>query len=148
MRQQQHPEVVVITGASAGVGRATARAFAQRGAHIGLLARGHEGLEAVGAKSRSIGGKASPFRPKSPIPTRWRQQPQGRGGSLARSMSGSMTQWNRSSRHLKRSSQRHTNGSRRWRILGFVYGTMAALRHMLPRNNGQDYPDWLCPCLS
>ncbi|HEU4638589.1 MAG TPA: SDR family NAD(P)-dependent oxidoreductase, partial [Candidatus Binatia bacterium] len=38
-------EVVVITGASAGVGRATARAFAQRGAKIGLVARGRDGLE-------------------------------------------------------------------------------------------------------
>ncbi len=34
------PEVVAITGASAGVGRATVRAFAKRGARIGLLARG------------------------------------------------------------------------------------------------------------
>src|SRR4051812_23181405 len=41
----QDPEVVVITGASAGVGRATAQAFARRGARIGLLARGREGLE-------------------------------------------------------------------------------------------------------
>src|SRR5207244_2554248 len=40
-------EVVVITGASAGVGRATARAFARRGASVGLLARGRDGLEAA-----------------------------------------------------------------------------------------------------
>jgi NADP-dependent 3-hydroxy acid dehydrogenase YdfG len=39
------PQVVLITGASAGVGRATACAFARRGAHIGLLARGPEGLD-------------------------------------------------------------------------------------------------------
>jgi NADP-dependent 3-hydroxy acid dehydrogenase YdfG len=38
-------EVVVITGASAGVGRATVRAFARRGARIGLIARGKDGLE-------------------------------------------------------------------------------------------------------
>jgi NADP-dependent 3-hydroxy acid dehydrogenase YdfG len=38
-------EVVVITGASAGVGRATVREFAKRGAWIGLIARGMDGLE-------------------------------------------------------------------------------------------------------
>jgi NAD(P)-dependent dehydrogenase (short-subunit alcohol dehydrogenase family) len=36
-------QVVVITGASAGVGRATARAFGRRGARVGLLARGRDG---------------------------------------------------------------------------------------------------------
>src|SRR5215217_2332389 len=43
-KQNGKPEVVVITGASAGVGRATAVAFAKRGASVGLLARGrHRG---------------------------------------------------------------------------------------------------------
>ena len=37
MKHLSKPEVVVITGASAGVGRATARAFAREGAHTGLL---------------------------------------------------------------------------------------------------------------
>lgn len=41
------PMNVIITGASAGVGRATARAFADRGANLGLIARGKEGLEAT-----------------------------------------------------------------------------------------------------
>jgi NAD(P)-dependent dehydrogenase (short-subunit alcohol dehydrogenase family) len=41
------PKVVVVTGASAGVGRAAVRAFAERGADVGLLARGREGLEAA-----------------------------------------------------------------------------------------------------
>ncbi len=45
MRREHSPEVVVITGASAGVGRATAQAFAQRGARIGLLTRGAAGLQ-------------------------------------------------------------------------------------------------------
>ena len=52
------PEVVVITGASAGVGRATARAFACNGASIGLLARGREGLKAARREVESLGGKA------------------------------------------------------------------------------------------
>jgi NADP-dependent 3-hydroxy acid dehydrogenase YdfG len=51
-------EVVVITGASAGVGRATARAFARRGANIGLLARGRDGLEGTRREIERAGGKA------------------------------------------------------------------------------------------
>ncbi|MCB0034870.1 MAG: SDR family NAD(P)-dependent oxidoreductase, partial [Anaerolineales bacterium] len=51
-------EVVVITGATAGVGRATARAFAQQGAAIGLLARGEEALAATKAEIEAAGGEA------------------------------------------------------------------------------------------
>src|SRR5688572_26511361 len=52
------PKVVVITGASAGVGRATARRFAANGAHIALLARGLEGLEATAREVVALGGRA------------------------------------------------------------------------------------------
>jgi NAD(P)-dependent dehydrogenase (short-subunit alcohol dehydrogenase family) len=52
------PEVVVITGASAGIGRASVREFARRGAHIGLLARGRDGLEAAKAEVEALGGRA------------------------------------------------------------------------------------------
>ncbi len=52
------PEVVVITGASAGVGRATARTFAKQGAGIGLLARGLDGLEGARKDVEKLGGKA------------------------------------------------------------------------------------------
>jgi NAD(P)-dependent dehydrogenase (short-subunit alcohol dehydrogenase family) len=55
---KQNPRVVVITGASAGVGRATVRAFAARGAHVGLIARGWEGLEAARREVESMGGRA------------------------------------------------------------------------------------------
>ena len=51
-------KVVVITGASAGVGRATARAFAERGAKIGLLARGEAGLDAAKREVVDAGGEA------------------------------------------------------------------------------------------
>src|SRR4051794_7631331 len=51
-------EVVVITGASAGVGRATAREFAKRGAFIGLLARGEAALEAARNEVEELGGRA------------------------------------------------------------------------------------------
>src|SRR5688572_7522522 len=52
------PQVVVITGASAGIGRATAQAFARRGAYIGLLARGEDGLEGARRDVEALGGKA------------------------------------------------------------------------------------------
>lgn len=51
-------QVVVITGARAGVGRATARAFAMRGARIGLVARDPQGLEATQNEVEALGGSA------------------------------------------------------------------------------------------
>ncbi len=50
--------VVVITGASAGVGRATAVAFAQRGFNVGLIARGADGLEGARRDVEAAGGRA------------------------------------------------------------------------------------------
>jgi NAD(P)-dependent dehydrogenase (short-subunit alcohol dehydrogenase family) len=51
-------DVVVITGASGGVGRATARKFAEDGARIALLARGGAGLEAAAKEISELGGTA------------------------------------------------------------------------------------------
>ena len=47
--------VAVITGASAGVGRACARAFAERGYDVGLLARGQAGLAAAAREAEAVG---------------------------------------------------------------------------------------------
>jgi len=51
-------DVVVITGASGGVGRATARRFAKDGAKIALLARGRGGLEAAAREVEELGSRA------------------------------------------------------------------------------------------
>ena len=59
---RRKPEVVVVTGASAGVGRATARAFAERGAWVGLSRAG-----AIGWKRR--GGRSRPWGPRAVLPT-------------------------------------------------------------------------------
>jgi NAD(P)-dependent dehydrogenase (short-subunit alcohol dehydrogenase family) len=59
--EEVEPMIVVITGASAGVGRATARAFAADGWDVALLARGDAGLEAAAAEVRSAGGRALPI---------------------------------------------------------------------------------------
>jgi NAD(P)-dependent dehydrogenase (short-subunit alcohol dehydrogenase family) len=52
------PQTVVITGASAGIGRATARLFAKRGANVVLIARGGTGLEGAASDVDQAGGKA------------------------------------------------------------------------------------------
>jgi NAD(P)-dependent dehydrogenase (short-subunit alcohol dehydrogenase family) len=49
--------VVVVTGASGGIGRAVARGFAARGDRVALLARGDKGLEAASEDVRQAGGK-------------------------------------------------------------------------------------------
>jgi NAD(P)-dependent dehydrogenase (short-subunit alcohol dehydrogenase family)/pimeloyl-ACP methyl ester carboxylesterase len=56
-RRPVRGQVVVVTGASAGVGRAVVRAFAARRAGIGLIARGTAGLEAAAAEVTRAGGR-------------------------------------------------------------------------------------------
>ncbi len=57
MKRSKEPQVVVITGASGGIGRATAREFAKRGATLALLARGEEGLDAAVSEARGLGSR-------------------------------------------------------------------------------------------
>ena len=52
------PQIVVVTGASAGIGRATARLFGERGASVGLIARGEAGLDGAVRDVEEAGGKA------------------------------------------------------------------------------------------
>lgn len=55
-------KVVIITGASAGIGQATARVFAQAGARLALAARSAEALEQLAAELRAAGGEAVAIR--------------------------------------------------------------------------------------
>ena len=52
------PETVVVTGGTAGIGRATAREFARHGCNVAVLARGQDGLDATKRDIEELGGKA------------------------------------------------------------------------------------------
>ena len=130
------PEVVVITGASAGVGRATAREFARRGARIGLLARGQEGLDAARAEVESLGGEALV------VPTDVADQPQvERAAAAVEQAFGPIDIWinNAMATVFSPVSDIQPDEFKRATevtYLGAVWGTMAALRRMRERNRG------------
>lgn len=89
----QQPEVVVITGASAGAGRAISRAFARQGAHIGLLARGNDGLEGARRDVEELGGTALAISVDVANAQQVEDAAERIERELARSTSGSTTQW-------------------------------------------------------
>ncbi|EHR49377.1 short-chain dehydrogenase of unknown substrate specificity [Saccharomonospora marina XMU15] len=60
MGKRRTPKTVVVTGASAGIGRATARSLAARGDRVALFARGSEGLNSAARDVEELGGRAMP----------------------------------------------------------------------------------------
>src|SRR5437763_86304 len=135
--QARVPEVVVVTGASAGVGRAIARAFAGRGAHLGLMARGREGLEGARRDVEELGGKALV------LPTDVADAGQVEAaaarveesfGPIALWVNDAMTSvFSPASEMTPEEYKRVTEVT----YLGQVYGTLAALHRMLPRDRGR-----------
>jgi NAD(P)-dependent dehydrogenase (short-subunit alcohol dehydrogenase family) len=130
------PEIVVITGASAGVGRATVRAFARRGAHIGLLARGRDGLEAARQDVAALGGKALV------LPTDVADADQVEAAAAAvEAQLGPIDIWINNAMVSVFSPIKEMTPAEFRRVtevtyLGCVYGTLAALKRMLPRDRG------------
>jgi NAD(P)-dependent dehydrogenase (short-subunit alcohol dehydrogenase family) len=133
----KQPEVVVVTGASAGVGRAIAQAFAKRGAHIGLLARGHEGLEGARKDVEALGGKALV------IPTDMADPNQVEAAATkVEETFGPIDIWINDAMVTVFSPVREMTPEEYKRVtevtyLGTVYGTLAALHRMLPRDSGR-----------
>jgi NAD(P)-dependent dehydrogenase (short-subunit alcohol dehydrogenase family) len=129
--------VAVITGASAGVGRATAREFATRGFDVALLARGEAGLEGAANDVRSAGARALP------IPTDVSQFDQvdsaatrveAELGPIDVWVNDAMTTVFAPAWEVKPADfQRAVEVT----FLGQVWGTMAALSRMRPRDRGQ-----------
>jgi NAD(P)-dependent dehydrogenase (short-subunit alcohol dehydrogenase family) len=136
MPGSRQPEVVVITGASAGVGRATVRAFAGRGASIGLIARGRDGLEAAKREVEELGGKALVL----PLDVADAEQVELAAAQVEEKL-GPIDIWINNAMVSVFSPVRETTPEEYRRVtevtyLGYVYGTLAALRRMLPRDRG------------
>jgi NAD(P)-dependent dehydrogenase (short-subunit alcohol dehydrogenase family) len=136
MLMTKKPEVVVITGASAGVGRAAAQAFARQGAHIGLLARGHAGLQGAARDVEAAGGKALM------LPTDVADPDQIEAAATAvENQLGPIDIWVNDAMCSVFSPAKEMTPQEYKRVtevtyLGYVYGTLCALRRMLPRNRG------------
>lgn len=129
-------EVVVITGASAGVGRATARAFAREGARIGLLARGRDRLDAARREVEALGGRAVAV----PADVADAAQVEAAAGEVERTF-GPIDVWINNAMTSVFSPFKEMTAEEFRRVtevtyLGYVHGTMAALKRMLPRNRG------------
>jgi NAD(P)-dependent dehydrogenase (short-subunit alcohol dehydrogenase family) len=128
--------VVVITGATGGVGRATARAFAERGDHVALLARGEAGLAAAAEEVRRAGGTPLPI----PVDVADAQQVE-EAATAVETAFGPIDVWVNDAFTSVFAPVDEISADEYRRVtevtyLGYVYGTLAALKRMKPRNRG------------
>src|SRR6266705_1299788 len=129
-------EVVVITGASAGVGRATAQRFAKEGARIGLIARGIDGLESARRDVEKLGGKALVI----PVDVADADKVEAATAQIEAQL-GQIDIWINNAMTSVFSPIKQMTAAEFQRVtevtyLGYVYGTLAALKRMLPRDRG------------
>jgi short-subunit dehydrogenase len=129
-------EIVVITGASAGVGRATARKFAKHGAWVALLARGKGGLEAARKEVEELGGKALAI----PVDVANADEVEAAAAKIEIDL-GRVDTWINNAMTSVFSPIKEMTPEEFRRVtevtyLGCVYGTLAALKRMLARDRG------------
>ena len=129
-------QVVVITGASAGVGRATVRAFARRGADVGLIARGLDGLEGARRDVEVEGGRGLVV----PTDVADADAMEDAAARIEREL-GPIDIWVNNAMASVFSPVRELRAEEIKRVtdvtyLGVVHGTLAALKRMLPRDRG------------
>lgn len=127
---------VVVTGASAGLGRAIALEFARRGWRVGLIARGAERLAAARREVEAAGGAALVL----PADVADADAVQ-RAADAAAAAWGRLDVWVNSAMATVFSPAREMTAAEYRRVtevtyLGYVHGTLAALAHMRPRNTG------------
>ncbi|MCQ4083756.1 SDR family oxidoreductase [Streptomyces sp. RB6PN25] len=128
--------VVVVTGASGGVGRAAARAFAARGDRVALVARGRTGLDAAADEVRAAGGVALPLE----VDVADHRAVEEAASQVDREL-GPIEIWVNDAFTTVFSEFTEIEPEEFRRVtevcyLGYVYGTQAALRRMLPRDKG------------
>jgi NAD(P)-dependent dehydrogenase (short-subunit alcohol dehydrogenase family) len=128
--------VVAVTGASAGVGRAVARAFAARGWAVALIARGHEGLEGARREVEEAGGRALEL-PADVADARALKDAADRiveaFGRIDVWVNNAMATIFAPAEHIRPEEyKRVTEVS----YLGQVHGTLAALKHMRRQGGG------------
>jgi NAD(P)-dependent dehydrogenase (short-subunit alcohol dehydrogenase family) len=129
-------EVVVITGASAGVGRATVREFAKHGAWVALIARGRDGLEGARSEVEAQGGRALVL----PVDVADAERVEAATQRVEDEL-GPIDIWVNNAMASVFSPIKEMTPEEFKRVtevtyLGYVYGTLAALKRMLRRDRG------------
>ena len=136
MHDGKSSEVVVVTGASAGLGRAIAQRFAADGASIGLVARSRERLDAAQRDVESRGGRAFIVAADVADADALEQ-----AAAAIEQELGPIDVWVNNAMASVFSPVKDTKPDEYRRVtevtyLGYVYGTLAALKYMLPRDRG------------
>ena len=136
MSENGRREVVVVTGASAGLGRAIVQAFARQGARLGLLSRDRGRLEQAKAEVESLGGEALVLPTDVADPDRIEEAAE----AVERAF-GPLDVWVNNAMVSVFSPVKKMRPEEYRRVtevtyLGTVYGTLAALKRMLPRDRG------------
>jgi short-subunit dehydrogenase len=133
---RNEPEIVIITGASAGVGRATALRFGRAGARVGLIARDGKALNDVKCEIERLGGKAAiaavDVADSKELLEAAKKLETALGPVDIWVNDAMVTVFSPVTEITPEEFKRVTEVS----YLGFVYGTMAALWLMRPRNRG------------